>query len=139
MGHYCYFCGESKPNEAFSGKGHRQHLCRDCRSIPAAERKEWELFGRMCDLMDQSRISKKNVAWLRSLLEHSNESIRENAQLILSVTEVAPYRKKRYQRIAQHSTKLLEACVDAALLYAPEGLKMGPCRSVYNWLKCDCE
>ena len=105
MGHYCYFCGESKPNEAFSGKGHRQHLCRDCRSIPAAERKEWELFGRMHDLMDQSRISKKNVTWLKSLLEHSNESVRAHAQLLLALAEVAPYRKKRYQRIAQQSTK----------------------------------
>lgn len=30
QGHYCFACGRSRPNEKFSGKGHRQHLCKDC-------------------------------------------------------------------------------------------------------------
>ncbi|MDQ8196232.1 hypothetical protein QEH59_17490 [Coraliomargarita sp. SDUM461004] len=120
MGHFCYFCGELKSNEAFSGKGHRRHLCRACNSIPAAEREESELWGRLHDLMDQSNISKKNIVWLKSLLEHSNQLIRAHAQLILHVAEVAPFRKKRYQRISVFSTKLLERCIDAGLLYPPD-------------------
>ena len=31
MGHYCIGCGESRPNEKFSGKGHKQHICKDCK------------------------------------------------------------------------------------------------------------
>lgn len=120
MGHFCYYCGESKSNEAFSGKGHRRHLCRACHSIPAAEREEFALWGRLHDLMEQSNISKKNMVWLKSLLEHSNLSIRAHAQLILHVAEIAPFRKKRYQRIAAFSTKLLERCLDADLLYRSE-------------------
>jgi hypothetical protein len=30
-GHYCIGCGDYLPNEKFSGKGHRNHLCRECK------------------------------------------------------------------------------------------------------------
>lgn len=30
-GHYCKACGRTVANEKFSGKGHRQHICRDCK------------------------------------------------------------------------------------------------------------
>lgn len=30
-GHYCQACGETRPNEKFSGKGYRQHICKDCK------------------------------------------------------------------------------------------------------------
>lgn len=29
-GHYCKICGEYKPNESFSRKGHVQHICKEC-------------------------------------------------------------------------------------------------------------
>ena len=29
QGHFCWACGRSRPNEKFSGKGHRRHLCKD--------------------------------------------------------------------------------------------------------------
>jgi hypothetical protein len=29
-GHYCWGCGRYRAHEKFSGKGHRQHLCKDC-------------------------------------------------------------------------------------------------------------
>lgn len=29
-GHYCKICGEYKSNESFSGKGHVQHICKEC-------------------------------------------------------------------------------------------------------------
>ncbi|RXI96569.1 hypothetical protein DS745_22970 [Anaerobacillus alkaliphilus] len=31
-GHYCFVCGRYRANEKFSGKGHRQHICKDCKS-----------------------------------------------------------------------------------------------------------
>ncbi|SFG79600.1 hypothetical protein SAMN02982927_02803 [Sporolactobacillus nakayamae] len=30
MGHYCRICGRTRANEKFSGKGHRNHICKDC-------------------------------------------------------------------------------------------------------------
>ncbi|MTH54257.1 hypothetical protein GKZ89_12670 [Bacillus mangrovi] len=33
MGHYCWICMEDKPNEKFSGKGRRQHICKSCRKM----------------------------------------------------------------------------------------------------------
>jgi hypothetical protein len=29
-GHYCFICGRIRRNEKFSGKGHNQHICKDC-------------------------------------------------------------------------------------------------------------
>ncbi|MGM0878494.1 MAG: hypothetical protein ACQEWV_28310 [Bacillota bacterium] len=30
-GHYCFRCERYRANEKFSGKGHRQHICKDCK------------------------------------------------------------------------------------------------------------
>lgn len=30
MGHYCRICGRTRSNEKFSGKGHKNHVCKDC-------------------------------------------------------------------------------------------------------------
>jgi hypothetical protein len=38
MGHYCRVCRRTRPNEKFSGKGHRTHVCKDCVRLPKLER-----------------------------------------------------------------------------------------------------
>lgn len=30
MGHYCRICGRTRANEKFSGKGHKNRICKDC-------------------------------------------------------------------------------------------------------------
>ena len=30
MGHYCMICGRMQANEKFSGKGRKNHVCKDC-------------------------------------------------------------------------------------------------------------
>lgn len=30
MGYYCRICGRTRANEKFSGKGHKNHVCKDC-------------------------------------------------------------------------------------------------------------
>lgn len=30
QGHFCWMCRRHRANEKFSGKGHRQHVCKDC-------------------------------------------------------------------------------------------------------------
>lgn len=39
-GHYCYECGQVRANEKFSGKGHRQHICKDCKKGRNRQKKE---------------------------------------------------------------------------------------------------
>ncbi|WP_262393179.1 hypothetical protein [Sporolactobacillus inulinus] len=42
MGHYCRICGRTRPNEKFSGKGHRNHICKDCSRIKAKKSRNEE-------------------------------------------------------------------------------------------------
>ena len=37
-GHYCKVCRTYKPNEQFSGKGHKLHICKKCMQLPVGER-----------------------------------------------------------------------------------------------------
>ncbi|MCO5298303.1 MAG: hypothetical protein M9921_15755 [Fimbriimonadaceae bacterium] len=36
-GHYCWVCGRVRPNEKFSGAGHRDHICKECVSMRRRE------------------------------------------------------------------------------------------------------
>ncbi len=37
MGHSCRICGKTKSNESFSGKGHKNHICKKCSQWPKGE------------------------------------------------------------------------------------------------------
>lgn len=37
MGHLCRICGKIKSNESFSGKGHKNHICKKCAQRPKNE------------------------------------------------------------------------------------------------------
>lgn len=39
-GHYCKICGDRKPNERFSGKGHSKHICKECEALPQERKNE---------------------------------------------------------------------------------------------------
>ncbi|MBZ0309938.1 MAG: hypothetical protein K8I82_28000, partial [Anaerolineae bacterium] len=39
QGHYCRMCGRYRANEKFSGKGHREHVCKDCHREQDAKKK----------------------------------------------------------------------------------------------------
>ncbi|MDQ0253330.1 putative HTH domain antitoxin [Evansella vedderi] len=43
-GHYCYYCDRYRANEKFSGKGHQDHICKDCKRKKRAIRKEQDSF-----------------------------------------------------------------------------------------------
>ena len=36
-GHFCWVCERPRPNERFSGDGHRRHVCRDCAHLGGDE------------------------------------------------------------------------------------------------------
>ena len=49
-GHYCRICGDYKPNEKFSGKGHARHVCKACAKSPVARRNELKQEDRITEI-----------------------------------------------------------------------------------------
>ena len=39
-GHYCWVCGRVRANEKFSGRGHRNHICKDCARLSKEQRRQ---------------------------------------------------------------------------------------------------
>jgi hypothetical protein len=117
-GHYCRVCGRSRPNEKFSGKGHRNHICKECARKPKAEideiDQEEEIFG----YMQQSHITKKNMKRLNVLAESGNEKISELAGIVLEVAKVKPYKKQRLKVLARERRDLLDKLDETGLIFA---------------------
>jgi len=90
LGHYCWVCGRTRPNEKFSGKGHARHICRECARLPREDR------DRVRDIMDiegflhQSTISAGNIARLKRLCGSPSEEVRQKAALVLAVARARP-------------------------------------------------
>lgn len=104
MGHYCWICGRYRPNEAFSGKGHRRHQCRECSRLPKGDLEAiriTDFIGSV--LFCQSNISKGNRKTLAGHLNSARSDIRDMARLALDVAQVKPHKRKRYQYLkAKH-------------------------------------
>lgn len=75
---------------------------------------EEEIFG----YLHQSRISKKNVARLKHLIESPNARISELATIALEVAEVKPYKKRRLKGLARERRDLLEKLDQTGLIMA---------------------
>ena len=78
MSHYCKICGRSRPNEKFSGKGHAQHICKECAKLPQSKRNEMETINRLMDL--PFRLSKANRMWLEKMRKDEREEVRSAAE-----------------------------------------------------------
>jgi len=121
VGHHCRICGRTKPNEAFSGKGHRIHLCKKCSRLPKAEREAIvepeEILGY---LNRQSHISSSNVARLEILSASPNQRTAELASLVLEVARLTPYRRRRQKLLAKGHHDLYGKLKEAGLLPAHE-------------------
>ena len=119
MGHWCRICGRNKPNEKFSGKGHRDHLCNECSKKPKEEidavDQEAEIFG----FMAQPNISAKNIARLNILKQSENKRVAELASIVLEVAKVKPHKKRRLKVLAKEHRELLLQL--EGLIYAHHG------------------
>jgi len=118
MSHYCRICGRERPNEKFSGKGHRTHVCKDCAQRPRAERaaieQEEEIFG----FLKQSHISDKNMRRLEILAASSESRIAELASLVIEVARIKPHKKRRLKVLARERRDLLAALERTGLIDA---------------------
>jgi hypothetical protein len=87
-GHFCWCCGRSRPNEKFSGSGHRIHLCKDCQKLGAEEiafRQHQRDINRLLDW--EGRIKRKTMHVFQGYLNHTNERVRAYAEEIRNHNE----------------------------------------------------
>jgi len=118
MGHYCKICGRTKPNERFSGKGHRIHVCLDCEKIPKGQQQaieqEEEIFG----FLKQSHISDRNIGRRQTLAASDHARIAELAAIVIEVAKVKPYKKRCLKVLAAERKDLLDALERTGLIHA---------------------
>lgn len=77
-GHYCKVCGKYKANEKFSGKGHANHICKSCASLPAEKKAELETLTRIQNL--PFRLSAEQKKWLSNRTKDKRPAVRVLAQ-----------------------------------------------------------
>jgi hypothetical protein len=118
MGHYCRICGRERPNEQFSGKGHKIHVCKRCKAMPESERQAIEDKDDIFAFLEQSRISEKNVAHLERMTKSNNSQVASLAAIVLEVARVKPYKTRRLKFLAQKHPELLGKLRDTGLVLA---------------------
>ncbi|MBU0944391.1 MAG: hypothetical protein KJ804_18735 [Proteobacteria bacterium] len=118
MGHWCRICGSIRPNEKFSGKGHRNHICKACSRKPKEEIEEIEQREEIFNYLKQANISKKNIARLETLTCSSNKKILELATIVLEVARIKPNKKRRLKFLAKEHGKLLLKLEKSGLIMA---------------------
>ena len=118
MGHYCRICGRTRPNEKFSGKGHRTHVCKDCAGMPKPDRDAIERENEIFNYLKQSHISAKNIARLRTLAASDDPRIAELAAIVSEVAEVKPHKRRRLRVLARERRDLLDALERTGLILA---------------------
>jgi ribosome-binding protein aMBF1 (putative translation factor) len=116
MGHYCRICGRERPNEQFSGKGHKIHVCKRCKARPESERQAIEDKDDIFAFFEQSRISEKNVAHLERMAKSNNSQVASLAAIVLDVARVKPYKTRRLKFLAQKHPELLGKLRDTGLV-----------------------
>src|SRR5437867_7429253 len=118
MGHYCRICGRERPNEQFSGKGHKIHVCKRCKARPKSERQAIEDKDDIFAFLQQSHISEKNVVHLERMAKTDNPQVASLAAIVLDVARVKPYKTRRLKFLAQKHPELLGKLRDTGLILA---------------------
>jgi hypothetical protein len=102
MPHYCRICDRGRPNEKFTGRGHRDHICKDCQRLPRSEREQIESMDELFWFLEQSNISAKNIARLEILIHHTDSHVKRLAALVLDIAGVKPHKRRRWKFLAQN-------------------------------------
>jgi len=118
MGHYCRLCERVRPNERFSGKGHRIHVCKDCSRLPKEERRRRELEDEIAGFLRQSNISERNLARLSALAASRRPEIAALARAVLDVAKVTPHKRKRLAFLARNHRHLIVTLEKTGLIWA---------------------
>ena len=82
-GHYCWCCGAMRPNEAFSGRGHSRHICKECSKLGGEELAYRQGVRDMDQLLDwDGLIRRKTRKQFDRYLAHPDPRIRAYASKI---------------------------------------------------------
>jgi hypothetical protein len=82
-GHYCWSCDRRRANEKFSGRGHAQHLCKDCARLGKEELAYRQAIRNLERLLTrEGRVSRRKQSQFRKYLKHKDERIRAYARQI---------------------------------------------------------
>ena len=118
MGHYCRICGRERPNEQFSSKGHKIHVCKRRQAKPKNERRAIEDQDDIVRFLKQSHISEKNVIRLGQMANSDNPQVARLAEIVLEVARLKPYKNRRLKFLAQKHPELLRKLEAAGLIFA---------------------
>jgi hypothetical protein len=110
-GHFCRICGCRRPNEQFSGRGHRIHVCKECQRLPKGEIKRIEALDELHGFLDQSNISARNVERLKILSGRSDPEVAGLASLLLDIARVLPGKRNRWRKLATRNRDLFDRAV----------------------------
>jgi hypothetical protein len=116
MPHFCRICGRYRPNEKFSGRGHKMHVCQDCMRRPKAERQAAEDEEEIYGFLSQSNISSQNLGRLETLAASGNQEIAHLARLVLEVGRAHPLKKGRLRFLQRERRDLIEQLEATGLL-----------------------
>ena len=99
-GYGCRICGRRRPNEAFSGRGRRDHVCKGCQKLPSSERVRADVKRELRGYAKQPRISGRNILRLMELSRHEDPDIRKHAAALVEIAAVCPGGRRRWVRLA---------------------------------------
>jgi hypothetical protein len=116
MGNFCWMCERIRPNEAFSGRNHGQHLCRECARLPKSERDQKERLSALWDMLYQSNISRQNIDMAVAWGLEGNAEVAALAQLVVDVGSVHPRKKKRLPYIQRNDPALWHRMLAAGVV-----------------------
>jgi hypothetical protein len=117
MGHYCRICGGERPNEQFSGNGHRLHVCKHCQRLEKSQRRAIEARDEIFGFLEQSHISKKNLARLERLAKSEEPCLARLAAIVLELARVTPYKRRRLKTLARNHPDLLCKLRETGLVF----------------------
>ena len=117
MGLYGRICGERKSNESFSGKGHRNHICKVCSKLPKEKINSIDQKDEIVKFLFQLNISAKNISRLQLLGKSEDMEASELAELVPEVAKVKPHKKKRVPFLMKKRKDLFEKLYEAGLIF----------------------
>ncbi|MDU1892492.1 MAG: hypothetical protein E6767_17545 [Dysgonomonas sp.] len=89
--HYCRICGASKSNEAFSGKGHAKHICKECSALPQERKNELQQINQIDRIAGKYPRSKQDWEFLEKMANNQKyPEAMEFAQMILGMNRSQP-------------------------------------------------
>lgn len=90
-GHFCKVCGQIRPNEKFSGKGHAAHICKICAKKPKEQQSEEIALNRIYSVYGYPNLSRDNRRMLEKYSCSPKERIRSAALETIAFFRKGPF------------------------------------------------